>query len=163
MEQSAIPTWWLVLSGAFFALNIAFFAILAWVLLKLVQLVVALQPKLNALETSVQSLVEKVNVIAENVEDLTATVKSTVSDVSGNAKVVASNAQIVSQTATREFERYASLVMGAVSVFKLFRAFGDMRSKKRAAESGKGNALGAILLIAQTAATFFNNRSRRGG
>jgi uncharacterized protein YoxC len=152
-DQASIPTWWFVLSGIFFGLNILFFVGLTIAIVLIVKVLSALQPKLIALETSAQSLVEKVNGIAANVEELTATVKSTVADVGGHARSVASNAQIVSQTASREFERYSPLVMGALTAVKVVRAIGEIRAhnKAKAEQDSKKKGpskIGTILAIA---------------
>jgi hypothetical protein len=136
-DTSQIPTWWLVVSGIFFALNVLFLIALTIVMLALAKVIVAMKPKLTSLESSVQSLVEKVSSIASNVEDLSATVKTTIEKVGGSAQVVAGNAQLVSQTASREFEKFSPLVVGAIATIRVMTALNDFRLNRKAKAEGK--------------------------
>lgn len=115
-----IPSWWLILSGIFFVLNIIWFAILSIVMLKLVSVVSGLQPEIRSLSERVKTLVDKV-------EDLAVTVKETVADVGSKTKGVVGSVELVAQTASRQFERFSPLVIGALSLLRVMRAVGDMR------------------------------------
>lgn len=128
-----VPTWWLVLSGLFFFMNIVLFAALAYAAIKLVGILKDLTPRVVAIEKQIQDLIKKV-------QDLTANVQQTVSELSGRAKGVVGSAEGVAQSASRQFERYSPFVIGSLTAIRLVSALNQVRQGRSAgkATSRKG-------------------------
>lgn len=131
--NETIPTWWLVLSGIFFALNIVLFAVVGVLAIKLVEMQKEMKPKLAELTT-------KVNSIAENVDQITKHLNDTLTNVGGHAKSVAGSADHIASLASSTFERFSPLVVGVMTALRLFGAIRDFRrssEKKRKIEDIK--------------------------
>lgn len=126
--MTTIPTWWLVLSGIFFFMNIVLFAALAFAAVKLVGILKDLTPKIVAIEGQVQDLVKKV-------QALTASVQETVSNVGGKTKAVVGSAEGVVQSASRQFERYSPFVIGSLTAIRLVSALNQARQGRSLAQA----------------------------
>lgn len=134
-----VPTWWLVLSGLFFFMNIVLFAALAFAAVKLVGILKELTPKIVAIEKQVQDLVKKV-------QDLTASLQQTVSELGGKAKGVAGSAEGIVQSASRQFERYSPFVIGSLTAIRLVSALSQARKSglEKTTDKGKKGLLALI-------------------
>lgn len=131
--MTEIPTWWLILSGLFFFMNLVLFAALAFAAVKLVGILKQLTPKIVAIEGQVSD-------IAKKVQELTASIKETVDNVGGKAKGVVGGAEGVVQSASRQFERYSPFVIGSLTAIRLVSALSQARNGRslKKATSRKG-------------------------
>lgn len=129
--NETLPSWWLILSGLFFALNTVLFGVLIFVGIRLSKAIQEVTPKVNDLTVKVNGLVTQVHAVAVRVEEVAKTVNDTVSDVGGKASRIAGTAEGFTQTATRNFERITPLVMGAFKVFKFVRGIQEARSHRK--------------------------------
>jgi hypothetical protein len=120
--MNEIPTWWLVLSGLFFFVNVVLFAALAIAMFKIAGVMKDLTPKVNSLTQKVEVLTEKVGALAD-------TTRATVDHVGGKAGNVAGSAANIAEVAATQWERFAPILMGGVTAFKLIGAFREMRRK----------------------------------
>ena len=123
-----VPTWWLVLSGLFFFMNIVLFAALAYAAVKLIGILKDLTPRVVAIEKQVQDLIKKV-------QDLAANLQQTVGELSGRAKGVVGSAEGVAQSASRQFERYSPFVIGSLTAIRLVSALNGVRQGRSLAKS----------------------------
>ncbi len=123
-----VPTWWLVLSGLFFFMNIVLFAALAFAAIKLVGVAQNVLPRVVAIEKQVSDLVKKV-------QELTTNIQQTVGELSGKAKGVVGSAEGVAQSASRQFERYSPFVIGSLTAIRLVAALNGVRQGKSLAKS----------------------------
>lgn len=130
-----VPTWWLVLSGIFFVMNIVLFGALAFAAIKLVGILKDLTPRIVAIEGQVQDLIKKV-------QDLTHNLQETVSSIGGRAKGVVGSAEGVAQSASRQFERFSPFVIGALTAIRLVKALNESKKGRSLAKttSRKGMA-----------------------
>lgn len=128
--MTEIPLWWLILSGAFFFMNLVFFGVMAFVLIKLLAIVKELQPKVGELTTTVKGLVTTVQGVAHRVEELAATVKDKADNVGGKAQEVVGSTGMIMNTASRQFERFAPYITGALTAMRLVKALNEMRKGK---------------------------------
>lgn len=118
--NNTIPDWWLYLSGAFFALNVVFFLALIYLAIELLKFQKSLQPKIT-------ELTDRVNSISKNVDDISAHLKDTVTDVSGKARHVAGSADTIASIASHQMERFAPVIGGLMTAYKLFQAVSAYR------------------------------------
>ncbi|RYG47917.1 hypothetical protein EON79_06000 [bacterium] len=139
--MTEIPLWWLIVSAAFFAVNLLFFVVMAVVLLKLLGIVQALQPKVAELTGTVQGLVTTVQGVAHKVEELTATVKNRADGVGSKAQEVVGSTGMIMNTASRQFERFAPFITGALTAMRLVKALNEMRKGRSATDSTKKKTL----------------------
>ncbi|MBS1718082.1 MAG: hypothetical protein JSS72_10180 [Armatimonadetes bacterium] len=123
-----VPSWWLVLSLIFFAINALSFLGMFVAIWKMKQAVEQMQPKVDDLVSEVKAVTVKVN-------DLTTTVNETVKGLSGHANSVAGSADLIASTAARIFERNAPLVMGVLSAIRIVSAVrGAKKDEKKRAQ-----------------------------
>ncbi len=118
--MNEIPSWWLIVSGIFFAFGTLFLIVLIFVSLQLKKMVEELKPKIESIST-------RVDAIGKNVEELTSHVKTTAESVGGKAKSVASSVESIAQLASGTFEKFSPYVVGALTVMKLFSGFMQVR------------------------------------
>ncbi len=129
--NNAIPEWWLYLSGLFFLLNIVLIGALIFFVLEVRKFQQTLQPKIT-------ELTDRVNGISKNVEDISAHLKDTVTDVSGRARHVAGSADAIASIASGQIERFAPVIGGLMTAYKLFQAIAAFRhaaNEKRASKA----------------------------
>jgi uncharacterized protein YoxC len=130
--NNEIPIWWLILSAAFFVVNLVFFVGLILALQKVMKALETLTPKVNELTTQVSALIVKVDRVTDKVEEVADSVKVTVDSVGGRARGVAGSVDIIAQTASRQFEKFSPIIGAAMTAFRLFSVYQEMR-KARAA------------------------------
>ena len=131
--MTSVPTWWLVLSGIFFFMNIVLFGALAYAAVRLVGILKTLTPKLAAIEAQVSDVVKKV-------QDLTKSLQETATNVGGKARGVVGSVEGVTQSASRQFERYSPFVIGSLTAIRLVTALNGVRKGRslKGATSRKG-------------------------
>jgi len=118
--NNTIPDWWLYLSGLFFVLNVVLFGALIYLAIELLKFQRSLQPKIT-------ELTDRVNNISKNVEEISTHLKETVTDVSGKAKHVAGSADTIASIASHQMERFAPVIGGLMTAYKLFQAIAAYR------------------------------------
>lgn len=136
--SNEIPTWWLILSGAFFAFNLLFLAALTFLALRMAGFMQELKPKVDELNTKVNALIVQVQDVTKKVEAVANQVSESVNEVSGRAKGVVGSAELVAQSASRQFEKFSPFVVGAVTAMRLVRALNDIRGGRNAKEATRG-------------------------
>ena len=127
-EAMMVPTWWLVLSGLFFFMNIVLFGALAFAAIKLVGVAQGILPRVVTIEKQVSDLVKKV-------QDLTANIQQSVGELSGKAKGVAGSAEGIVQSASRQFERYSPFVIGSLTAIRLVAALNGVKKGRSLAKA----------------------------
>ncbi len=152
---------WFWLSVIFFLLSILL--MVGYIALGVVifRFVKEMRPKVDALEKNVQTAIQRVHVVSERVEEVAASVKATVDNVGDKAKGVATSAELVAHTASRQFERFSPILIGALTAIRVVSAIRESRKSKaqkiaeKEAEQasknshlGLGKVLGAILRLA---------------
>jgi uncharacterized protein YoxC len=138
--MSTIPSWWLALSGLFFVLNSALFVILGLFVIRLGQMAQDLKPKIDEISTKVSHLTTTVEGVAVKLDELTVSLKQNVDGVGSRSQNILASVEQISGTASRQFEKFSPLVVGALTVFRLFRAVGDMRKGRHQAEEDRALA-----------------------
>lgn len=123
-----VPTWWLVLSGLFFLMNIVLFSALAFAAIKLVGILKDLTPRIVGIEKQVQDLIKKV-------QDLTANVQETVRSIGGKASATVGSVEGVAQSASRQFERYSPFVIGSLTAIRLVSALNQAKNGRSLAKA----------------------------
>jgi predicted PurR-regulated permease PerM len=128
-----IPTWWLILSGIFFALVALLFLVLCMLVGKLITVVAKLEPQVSSLITKVDELVPAVKGLVEKVDHLTVKVeavadstKLTIDKVGGNARSIASAADTIVTAAAQRFQQFAPLLgtlMAGMRIFNMYREY----------------------------------------
>jgi hypothetical protein len=71
-------------------------------------------------------------------------VKTAVDGVGGKAKSVAGSAEIVATSASRQFERFSPLLVGALTAIRIVKAVSDARRPKLEPTKKKGSFLGSL-------------------
>jgi uncharacterized protein YoxC len=128
-----IPTWWLILSGIFFALVALLFLVLCVLVGKLITVVSNLEPQVSSLIKKVDELVPAVKGLVEKVEDLTVKVegiadstKVTIDSVGGNARSIARAVDGIASAASQRFQQFAPLLgtlMAGMRIFNMYREY----------------------------------------
>ena len=136
-----LPTWWLVLSAIFFVTTIVALGAVAYLSLTVVKLVRDVRPKVDEIGKKVGVLSEKVEGIAANVQDLTESVKGTVTNVGARASHVAGSVELVANSASRQFERFAPFITGALTAIRLAKALNEMRAGRSPVAATTNQAL----------------------
>lgn len=113
--MTTLPTWWLVLSGAFFAANLFLIFALAVVLIKVI-------PTLNKISARLESITTKVDSIADTSQKALQKLSERSDSVGGNIEVLASLAK-------GQAEKHLPLVMGVLSAFRILGAVREFRSQ----------------------------------
>jgi uncharacterized protein YoxC len=139
--MSEIPTWWLVLSGVFFFMNILFFVAMTFAMLALARMVKNIQPQISGLSTKVHGLIDTVENVAKRVEEVAASVRQTVEGVGGRAQGVIGSAEVVAHSASKQFEKFSPFVVGALTAMRLVKALNEMRHGRSAAQATKKKTL----------------------
>lgn len=139
--MNQIPTWWLVVSAVFFAINILFFLALSFAMLKLASVIKELQPKIGELSTRVEGLVQKVEQVAERVEEVATHVKETVSDVGAKTSGILGSIEGIAHAASKQFERFSPFAVGAMTAMRLVKSLNEMKHGKSVAEATKRKTL----------------------
>jgi hypothetical protein len=120
-----IPNWlimtWLVLSSIFFILNIGIFVALLFMMVKMMKLVQDLTPR-------VHSIAERVDGIAAQVEDIAKNTKTTMEGITGRTKSVMGSVDTIAVTASRQFEKFSPVILGATAAFRVWQS---VKGKKR--------------------------------
>jgi len=114
-NAATVPTWWLVLSGLFFFVNIIFFAGLTFALFRLLEVAQAIKPK-------VDTILGRVDSIGSKVDELTETVKVVAEKIGQRAEGVASSASAISNVAATQVERFGPMIAAAATVAKIVGA-----------------------------------------
>src|ERR671916_376197 len=115
-----VPTWWLVLSGLFFFVNILFFIgimIGGFFLLKFMK---DLRPRMD-------TLTQRLDDLHRRVIDLTETLHKNIEGIGGKAKGVVGSVERVAQSTSRQFERYSPFFIGALTAMRLIKALNEFR------------------------------------
>jgi low affinity Fe/Cu permease len=140
--MNEIPGWlattWVVVSLLFFILNIVLFGVLIFVALKLKSQAEAMQPKLDELLKKANETVVQVQEIAKKVQEIANNVGTTANDVGTRAKGIVGSAELMTQSASRQFERFSPLVVGAVTGIRLIRALNDIRGGRKPKDAVTG-------------------------
>jgi hypothetical protein len=122
-----VPSWlivvWLIVSLLFFLTNLILLAVLAYVGLKL-------RPALEDLSKKVGDLTVKIERVAERVEDLAGNLGETVGNVGQKAAGILGSVELVLQSASRQFERFSPLLVGAMTAMRLVKSLNEMKSGK---------------------------------
>lgn len=113
--MNPLPTWWVVLSGLFFLVNILFFAALTYALFRLLEIARGVEPKVAQVLTRVDS-------IGGKLDDLTATVKDVAEKVGRRAEGVATSASTISHVAADQVTRYGPILAAAATAAKVIGA-----------------------------------------
>ncbi|MCK6632159.1 MAG: hypothetical protein L6Q31_07255 [Fimbriimonadaceae bacterium] len=120
--MNEIPTWWLVISGAFFGIGVLAFLAMTALFLRLSAVVNELKPKIDNISAKVEAL-------TANLESTSAQAKSTITTVgSGTANIVRSVETALVGSAKR-LEGFATVMFTALSILKLVKEFQAVRGK----------------------------------
>ena len=130
----SIPTWWLVVSGLYFATNIVVLALVAFGLVRAQQQMREMQPKLNALLANVDSISKRVDGIAQNVQETSHSVRSTVEGVTGRANAFASKTDSLTTAAGNYLQKAAPLLSVAFALYKIYHQFRSVRGSSGPSE-----------------------------
>jgi len=133
--MTEIPTWWLVVSAAFFVVNLLMFAALGYAVIKLVAFMKEVQPQITGLSTKVHSLIDTVEGVAKRVEEVALSVKDTVDGVGGKAKGVVGSAEIVMHSASKQFEKFSPFLVGTLTAIRLIKGLNEMRHGRPATKA----------------------------
>jgi phage-related minor tail protein len=98
-----IPSWWLILSGAFFAINLVFFGVFIKMLLELMKVIKELKPKVDRISDRVES-------ISNKVDGMASTMQNTLANVGQRTTNVAESVDIFSALTTSGLSRYAPAI-----------------------------------------------------
>ncbi|MFZ4509286.1 MAG: hypothetical protein ACOYON_16480 [Fimbriimonas sp.] len=120
-----LPTWWLVLSGAFFVLNIVYLGVLTFILLQVQKQMAETKPKIDALAVRVES-------IATNVDDMTKTLNQTVKTVGARAQSISGGVELASAALGNQVTRLAPVISTVMTVLKFVQAYREFRQPKQA-------------------------------
>jgi|SRR5579862_2477740 len=152
-----VPDYWFWLSAIFFFLGIVIMVgqiVLGVVIFRLIKEV---KPKVDAMEQKVNETVEKVQAVSAKVEAL-------VDHVGTRARGVSDSVELVAHSASRQFERFSPILIGALTAIRIFTALRESRKPReqkiaeKAAEQAiershnshisLGKILGSILKLA---------------
>lgn len=109
---ASIPTWWLVLSGLFFFVNIAFYVVLGLVAWKFLGIAQRLEPK-------IAGLLGKVDDIGTKIDELTAIARDVAAKVGEQAKGVSASANQMGMVAAKSVEKFGPTIAAAATVIKV--------------------------------------------
>lgn len=121
MEYLPLPNWWIILTGAFAAVNLIFFMVLAYCAIQLVKVVKNLEPKVHA-------ITDKVDGIAAKVDDIASTTQETLKTVSVKTKSIATTAEAISQMVAGPVQQVSPWFKYLGLAFSVFRFL--MKAKK---------------------------------
>ena len=129
--MNSIPTWWLLVSALFFAVNIVFMAVMAVVGFRALETLRELKPKVEGLSAKANETMDKVQLLTTKVDSLTTSIKGTVDIVGVRARNVSNSVENLSGEATTQLSRLAPMIGTAMTILKIVQAYREYRSAKR--------------------------------
>lgn len=136
-----VPTWWLAISAIFFIINTLFFVALIVVVIKLMPVLQQMTQKIGDLTTKVEKVAEKVEEVATHLGEVAGHLGETVGNVGQKATGILGSIELITQSASRQFERFSPLLVGAMTTMRLVKALNEMKSGKPTLEATKGKTL----------------------
>ena len=141
--NSAIPIWWLILTGIFAVTNILFFLIVLLLAAKMMKQLQLLMPKLEETVNNLNETIDKVSLVADNVNAITISAKETFDEVGKKTKNVASSAESIAGYAAGQISGIGPVIKYGMIAFKVIQAFRSVTGKK-SKHSGQQKDLPAL-------------------
>jgi hypothetical protein len=133
--MSEIPTWWLVISAAFFLMNILASIGMIVTLIRLQRQVTELKPKVAEVAAKVHEVAVSVESAAKKVDALATGLKGSVANVAGTASALLSKPGSGESQVVKGIEKVMPVLMGAITVVRLVQ---KLRGAKPAGTPGSG-------------------------
>lgn len=137
--MNEIPSIWLWLSGLFFFFGTVFFAVLSYVLLQMKKQMDEMRPKVDDLSHKLSETITQVQEVAKRVDEVAKVVAKNTEEVSNRAKGVMGSAELIAQSASRQFEKFSPLIVGAMTAARLLNIVRDVRGGGQPTATPTGN------------------------